>query len=87
MPAPLKNNTNLEARGWTRRFTAYEPRLSEAINLYRESGFEVLLINLPSEKTVIDCFKNKEKYECLECFNGIEEKYRIIYTRPKDWVS
>ena len=84
MPASLNHKNNLEASGWTRRFTACEPQLSEAIGQYRESGFEVLLANLPSEKTGIDCIKNDEKYECRECLNGSEEKFGTIFTRPKN---
>lgn len=87
MPDLLKNNNTPEASGWTRRFTACEPRLSEAIKLYKESGFDILLVNLPSKKTGTDFIKNEEKYECRDCFDGMEEKYRIIYTRPKDWAS
>ena len=84
MADSLKYEDNLEASGWTRRFTACEPRLSETVELYRESGFEVLLVNLPSEKVGIDCKKNYEKYECRKCFDRAEEKYRIIYTRPQN---
>ena len=84
MVDPMKYEKHLEASGWTRRFTACEPRLSETVELYRESGFEVLLVNLPSEKVGIGCKKNDEKYECRKCFEGTEEKYRIIYTRPQN---
>jgi hypothetical protein len=83
MPNNLEYENNPEASGFTRRFIACEPRLSEAIELYKESGFEVLLVSLPPKKTAHDCVKEQEKEECLECFNGIEEKYRIIYTRPE----
>lgn len=33
----------IEAEGWTRRFTAIGPRLSEAIELYRALGYELRL--------------------------------------------
>ncbi len=84
MPENLKYENNPETDGWTRRFIACEPRLSEAIELYKESGFEVLLVNLPSKKTANNRIKNQEEKECSECFDGAEENYRIIYTRPKN---
>ena len=82
MSDDVTHEENPEANGWTRRFTACEPRLSEAIELYRASGFEVLLVNLQPEKTANNCISHLEKEECRECFNGVEEKYSIIYTRP-----
>ena len=84
MPDSSEYENNPENRGWTRRFIACEPRLSEAIELYRESGFEVLLVDLSSEKAGLDCIKNKKKYECRKCFTDDEEKYSIIYTKPKN---
>jgi ribosomal protein S18 acetylase RimI-like enzyme len=38
-----KREEELLAAGWERRFIATEPRLREAIELYEEIGFEVLL--------------------------------------------
>ena len=87
MPDLPEYEDNPETGGWTRRFIACEPRLSEAIELYRESGFEVLLVDLSTEKSGIDCVKNKEKHECRKCFTDVEEKYRIIYTKPKNHPS
>jgi hypothetical protein len=84
MPDSPEYENNPETSGWTRRFIACEPRLSEAIELYRESGFDVLLVDLLSEKAGIGCIKRKDKYECRECFTDVEEKYRIIYTKPKN---
>lgn len=83
MAKNLEYENNPEAGGWTRRIVACEPRLSEVIELYKESGFEVLLKNMPPKKTADDCVKEQEKEECRECFDGFEEKYRIIYTRPE----
>ena len=83
MSEPLKYDSTPERRGWTRRFIACDPGLSEAIEMYRESGFDVLLVNLPSDKTGNNCIRNQKGNECLKCFEGVQEKYRIIYTRPK----
>ena len=33
----------LQQRGWTRQFVTDEPRLSEAVELYQEIGYEVHL--------------------------------------------
>ena len=33
----------LEKEGWSRQFTSDEPRLSEAVELYKSLGFEVHL--------------------------------------------
>ena len=87
MADPLKYENNLEDSGWTRRFTACEPRLSETVELYKESGFEVLVVNLPSKKVVSNCKKNDEKFKCRKCFDGIGEKYRVIYTRPQNLTT
>jgi len=66
--------------GWTRRFVANEPRLSEAAELYRSMGHEVHLEPLPP----VDCDSaDEESEECRACFRGFEDQYKIIYTRPK----
>lgn len=67
--------------GWTRRFIACEPRLSEAVELYRETGFEVLLAELPEETGCEDCTEDDEQ-GCRICYRGDEDRYRVIYTRP-----
>ncbi len=72
------NFSKLEAEGWTRRFTAKEPRLSEAVDMYRDSGFEVLLEPLSRETGAGE----GESDECRICFEGFEDQYMIIFTRP-----
>jgi hypothetical protein len=66
-PAPTGE---MERNGWTRRFIASEPRLSEAVEMYREAGTEI------SE------MKDASSEKCQECFKGFEDQYKIIYTRP-----
>ncbi|MBI5606685.1 MAG: hypothetical protein HY879_25420 [Deltaproteobacteria bacterium] len=70
----MTRQQELENLGWTRQFTADEPRLSEAVEEYRELGFEVLVepIN-PSEMTG----------ECTSCLMAACDQYKIIYTRRK----
>lgn len=73
----------LEEQGWTEQFIANEPRLSEAVELYREAGFEVHLEPLPEEPGCESCTGPGEEKECRICFEGVEDQYRIIYTRRK----
>jgi len=72
----------LEDEGWTRRFVASEPRLSEAVDIYREAGFEVRLEPLPEEPECESCAGEEGKDECRLCYKGFEEQYKIILTRP-----
>ena len=73
----------LEKDGWTKQFVANEPRLSEAVEIYREMGFEVHLEPLPKEPECKTCAGEEYDKECRICFEGFEEQYKIIFTRPK----
>jgi len=76
----------LERQGWVKQFTANEPRLSEAVDLYRESGFEVHLEPLPKGQACDACAGaegRKEQGECRVCFEGFEDQYKIIFTRRR----
>lgn len=59
--------------GWTRRFTAEEPRLSEMKQLYESMGMEVLL-----EPGTLG-----EDDDCRRCFEAedFEDRYTTLYTR------
>jgi len=72
----------LQREGWKKQFTTNEPRLSEAVELYKETGFEVHLESSPLEHEVKHCPQG-EAGECRFCFEDHEEDYKIIYTRPK----
>lgn len=74
----------LESEGWNKQFVSNEPRLSEAVQLYKESGFEVHLEPLPKEPTCESCEGSEEENECRVCFEGVEDQYEIIFTRPKE---
>ena len=74
----------LEQQGWHRQFVAAEPRLSEAVEMYRELGFQVHLEPLPApEKTSNEQRQNTSK-KCRACFEGSEDRYRIIFTKPAE---
>ncbi len=69
----------LKRQGWTRQFVAREPRLSETVELYQATGYEVHLEPLAREgETDLEGGDR-----CTACFDGFEEQYRIIYTRPR----
>ncbi|SPD75105.1 conserved hypothetical protein [uncultured Desulfobacterium sp.] len=72
----------LKGEGWTRQFVACEPRLSEAVELYKESGYDVHLEPMPKADNPFDFPQAMTGSECTTCFEGSEENYRIIFTRP-----
>jgi hypothetical protein len=77
---------DLEEEGWVRQFVASEPRLSEAVALYTELGFEVHLEPLPKGQECATCpgtGELKEVEACRVCFEGFEDQYRIIFTRRR----
>ena len=65
----------LGKEGWSRQFTADEPRLSEAVELYKSLGFEVYL-----EPVVPD----ESSEECAACLEVMCSRYKTIYTRPAE---
>ena len=69
---------------WFKRFIASEPRLSEAVEMYQEAGFEVHLVPLPKGSSCDDCAGSEEGEECRICYEGSEHLYKIIYTRLKE---
>ncbi len=73
----------LKREGWTRQFVANEPRLSEAVELYKETGYEVHLEPIPKTDNSFDFPQAMTGTECTACFEGKEDEYRIIFTRPK----
>jgi len=69
----LERHKKLIQQGWTRRFTAEEPRVSEMKDLYESLGLEVLVITAMPE----------DDQECASCFDipEFQDKYKTIYTR------
>lgn len=75
--------TKLESEGWEKKFVACEPRLSEAVEVYEEAGFEVHLEPLPKEPECTTCNGEEAKTgDCRICFEGVEDMFKIIYIRP-----
>ncbi len=72
----------LEQQGWTKQFVANEPRLSEAVEMYKETGFQVHLEPLPSQPRHPVEEKSELDADCRQCFEGFEDQYKIIFTRP-----
>jgi len=64
----------LKQQGWVRQFVTDEPRLSEAVELYRELGYEVHLEQTSFEEL---------NQICKNCLEADCEKYRTIYIRKK----
>ncbi len=64
----------LKRQGWMRQFTTDEPRLSEAVELYRSLGFEVRL-----EHATFD----EENETCKVCIQANCQKCKTIYIRRK----
>jgi len=74
----------LEQRGWRRQFVATEPRLSEAVEMYRELGFQVHLEPLPTPEKTSNGQSQGTEIKCRTCFEGSEDDYRIIFTKPAE---
>ncbi len=76
-----KREAELKKQGWEKRFVAEEPRVREMAALYKETGFEVHLEPLSA---VQEPDKGGEEcQECRICFEGAEDRYQVIFTRPK----
>ena len=58
----------LKQDGWQKRFVAEEPRLSEMVELYKETGFEVHVEPLAAVETPDE--ENEECRACRICFEG-----------------
>jgi len=65
----------LKQRGWIRQFVTDEPRLSEAVELYRELGYEVHLEPASFEEV---------NQICKNCVEADCEKYKTIYIKRKE---
>lgn len=66
----LATDAGLRAAGWQRCFVADEPRLSEAVETYRDIGFEVLVLPVRADDA-----------ECNECMRARPDAFRVIYVR------
>jgi hypothetical protein len=68
----MNNKTKSVKEGWKKKGVYDEPRLSELVDMYKEIGFEVL---------VLDYEANTDNSQCNECIKKNPEKYKILYTR------
>ena len=68
-----RRHEELVEQGWTRRFDAEEPRLSEMRQYYVSLGFEVRV-----EPGMLG-----EDEACSSCFSaeGFQDRYSTLYTR------
>jgi aspartate aminotransferase-like enzyme len=69
----MTREEDLKKEGWEKRFTTDEPRLSEMVEQYKELGFEVLLEPMDASSE-----------ECTTCITVFSDRYKTIYTRPKN---
>jgi hypothetical protein len=77
MPCSAEKEAALLAQGWQKQFMADEPRLSEAVEEYRDLGFEVHLEDVDTRA----CAASEA---CTVCFEQPEvaARFKIIFTRP-----
>ena len=73
----LKGDGALLAEGWERRSILDEPRLSEVVEMYRDLGFEVKVVDLKPEMLA----------GCDTCIVGPTETYKVVYTRGGPTVA
>lgn len=67
----------LRADGWIKQFTCGEPRLSEAVTLFKEIGKEILLEKMSPEDQLMGA-------ECDACFISCSDDLKTIWTRLKN---
>jgi len=67
----------LRPEGWQRRSIASEPRLSEMVEMYRDLGYEVILVPAARDEG--------DGASCTACFSGSDGPggEQVIYTRPR----
>ena len=64
----------LKMQGWARQFVTDEPRLSEAVELYKSLGYEVRLESSSFEEV---------NQVCKNCLQSDCEKYKTIYIKKR----
>lgn len=69
----MTNKEELISRGWKKRSTHDEPRLSEMVAAYKELGLEVR----------VEAFDPDETKDCTECMVALNNRTGTIYTREK----
>ena len=76
MPCNAQREAQLLAQGWVKQFMADQPRLGEAVEEYRELGFEVRL-------EAVDPAGCAAEGGCVACFQSPEAaaRFKVIFTR------
>lgn len=69
----MTSEEKLISRGWKKRSTHDEPRLTELVAAYKEIGLEVH----------VEAFDPDEEKDCTECMVGFTQRYGTIYTRKR----
>jgi hypothetical protein len=72
--AQLQSDSSLIAQGWERRFTADDQRAKEAMELYRQLGYEVRAEPVLPEELPDDC---------QDCKTVVSFYFQTIYTRKR----
>ena len=72
--AGATDDSSLESQGWQKRSILDEPRLSEALQMYRELGFEVKVVKLDTGGTSA----------CSVCLDGPDDGTSVVYTRKEE---
>ena len=70
----MSTEKELIALGWEKQTTWDDPRLSEIVEMYEETGFEVHL----------EPFDPFTTSDCTECMKASPEKFKTIYTRDRE---
>ena len=70
----LKSDDALIKEGWERRSILDEPRLSEVVQLYKDLGLEVKVVDLTPEMVAEGCDT---------CLVGGLERYKVVYIKGK----
>jgi hypothetical protein len=70
----------LSAAGWERRCVLSAPRLGEAVEMYEELGFEVLLVPFLEAWAA-----GGDEETCTSCLGADEDpaRFQLVYTRPR----
>ncbi len=79
MSCSAEKEAALLAEGWKKQFMAGEPRLIEAVEAYRDLGFEVHL-------EAVDPQACADSEGCTSCFEvpEVADQFKIIFTRRSD---
>lgn len=64
----------LKTQGWTRMFTVEVLRVPEYVEMYKETGMEVL-VEAPTA-TELDPV-------CAGCYAAVKDSFKTLYTRPR----